>query len=644
MQLVSMAIYNREGAIRRLDFGLGKLNILTGRSKTGKSTVLDIVDYCLGRDEVVLPAGKQMDAISWFAVIMSIGNGRVMIARPNPETARTNQAMLVIGDDELDFPAMNELRSNVDTTVLREQLSERVGIAQYRVEPAPNRLSDPFDVSIRQALFLCFQKQTEIGSQEFLFHRQSESYVRDAIKDTLPYFLGATGPEEASLRRQVLAARRLLRRAERDLATAREEGTTYNSRIAALAEEVAAQGLAPQGTNGDAISVLRGALNPLDRYSPTDDGGLDEGQNRDGLIARRRNIRTQLRRTDDELSLARQVMSEEQKVVTEAEIQAGRLGAVGILPNPRDVETSICPLCEQSLPEPDPAITELLALQEALRSGLSASASAQPRRQGVIAELETRRADLIEQLRVNTLALESREAVERTEQDQQNLHERRIFLRGRITQELSRQGDNDDGILELERAVRERQDRVGALEVLLDRVDIESALRDILDAISEDMTLWAQRLELEHSENQVRLDISGPTVVVLTPGGRRPLTRIGSAENWIGYHLVAHLAIHRWMALQDRPVPRFLMLDQPSQAFFPEEVVDGSEVEDADWEAVRRQFMLLRDVVLDLEGSLQVIVCDHANLLDDWFQEGLIDNWRAGSALVPTEWFEDDSN
>src|ERR1017187_7176591 len=128
MQLVSMAIYNREGAIRRLDFKLGQLNVLTGKSKTGKSTVLDIVDYCLGRDEVVLPSGRQMDAVSWFAVIMSIGNGRVMIARPNPETARTNQAMLDIGDDELDFPAMNELRSNVDTTVLREQLSERVGI------------------------------------------------------------------------------------------------------------------------------------------------------------------------------------------------------------------------------------------------------------------------------------------------------------------------------------------------------------------------------------------------------------------------------------------------------------------------------------------------------------------------------------
>jgi hypothetical protein len=102
--------------------------------------------------------------------------------------------MLSIGDENLDFPPVSSLQVNVDTTVLREQLSERIGIEQYRIEAAPNRLNESFDVSIRQALLLCFQKQTEIASQQFLFHRQAESYVRDALKDTLPYFLGATGP------------------------------------------------------------------------------------------------------------------------------------------------------------------------------------------------------------------------------------------------------------------------------------------------------------------------------------------------------------------------------------------------------------------------------------------------------------------
>ena len=636
MQLVALAVYNRQGAIRRLNFKLGSLNILTGKSKTGKSTVLDIVDYCFGRDEVILPVGLITEVTSWFAVLASIGTGRALIARPNPETARSSQAMLSVGDETLDFPPMNELQVNVDTTVLREQLSERVGIQQYRIEAAPNRLSEAFDVSIRQALLFCFQKQTEIGSQQFLFHRQAETYVRDAIRDTLPYFLGATGPEEASLRRQVLTAKRLLRRAERELAVAREDDATYTSRMAALADEARVLGLVRGNANGSVADMLRTALDPVG----TDAAGSEDAQTRDNLIGQRRNIRTQLRSTEAELSLVRQIMSEERKTVSEAEIQVGRLNAVGIVPGIEDAESNTCPLCAQDLAEPDPTVRELLTLQEALRAGLNASSTSQPRRETVATGLEARRAGLIEQLRVNTLALEASENAERTELSQQNLHERRIFLRGRITQELARQGDGEGNVAELERLIRERQDRVSALETVLDELDVESALREILDAISDDMTSWAQRLQLEHSEGQIRFDISGPTVVAMTPSGRRPLARIGSAENWIGYHLVAHLALHRWLTQQNRPVPRFVMFDQPSQAFFPEEISDGAEMEDADWEAVRRQFTLLRDVASDLGGDFQIIVCDHANLVDDWFQDGLIDNWRGGAALIPEDWLE----
>jgi hypothetical protein len=85
------------------------------------------------------------------------------------------------------------------------------------------------------------------------------------------------------------------------------------------------------------------------------------------------------------------------------------------------------------------------------------------------------------------------------------------------------------------------------------------------------------------------------------------------------------------------------MFDQPSQAFFPEEAPDAADIQDADWEAVRRQFMLMWDVVESLEGNLQIIVCDHANLDNDWFQDNLVDNWRGGKALIPEDWLGPDT-
>ena len=127
-------------------------------------------------------------------------------------------------------------------------------------------------------------------------------------------------------------------------------------------------------------------------------------------------------------------------------------------------------------------------------------------------------------------------------------------------------------------------------------------------------------------------------MVLRTPQGRRPLTRIGSAKNWIGYHLVAHLALHTYLNRHNRPVPGFLMLDQPTQAFFPEEVHDADMVLDADWEAVRAYFSLIFEAVSENQGGLQVIVCDHVNLRDEWFHDAVVENWRGGAALIPADW------
>jgi hypothetical protein len=154
------------------------------------------------------------------------------------------------------------------------------------------------------------------------------------------------------------------------------------------------------------------------------------------------------------------------------------------------------------------------------------------------------------------------------------------------------------------------------------------------------MTRYAEELQLEHRGPNVRLDLARLTVVTDIETGPAPLFRIGSAENHIGYHLVSHLALHRYFVRQNRPVPRFLMLDQPTQAYYPSEVTQrtGIAATDADREAVRRIFQLILQVVGDIAPDFQVIVCDHANLSEDWFQESIVCNWRNGAALIPSEW------
>jgi len=43
----------------------------------------------------------------------------------------------------------------------------------------------------------------------------------------------------------------------------------------------------------------------------------------------------------------------------------------------------------------------------------------------------------------------------------------------------------------------------------------------------------------------------------------------GSGENLLGYHLITLCALHEYFVKNKRPVPGFLIIDQPSQVYFP---------------------------------------------------------------------------
>ena len=87
-------------------------------------------------------------------------------------------------------------------------------------------------------------------------------------------------------------------------------------------------------------------------------------------------------------------------------------------------------------------------------------------------------------------------------------------------------------------------------------------------------------------------------------------------------------------------MPRFLFIDQPYKVYFPEDsdwdVRDGQRGEDR--EAVKRMYALSLKVVEELAPQFQVIITDHANINEGWFQNCIVERWREGVKLVPPDW------
>lgn len=658
MQLLTISLYGPGGSRRDVEFTPGQLNIVTGESQTGKSALLTIVEYCLGRDSMRVPAGPISDTVSWYGALWQLSPGaRAFVGRPAPAPGRasTQQAMLEFGDDALEPPESSDLVVNTDSDSLRVQLGRRIGIEENLSSTAAGSFRVPLEANIGHATWLCLQGQSEIANPSQLFHRQGEQGIDQALKDTLPYFLGAVPADQAVKKARLRDARRDLQRLDSALRVAEDAAANLDTRLAAALSEAHAVGLVESTDFEDRKQVLD-ALNAARVARPSEAPIADvEAQNRRHELATERDrLRQQLRSAlgDRELLLERRQSEAE---YTEAiALHTGRMTSLDLLPitsaaPESDSQTSTtvdeighsCPACGQHLEQPDATVGQVAARLNELRVELAELHAAPPSRRSEIERLDEAISGFRSDLIATESAIESLLASERSVEEL-NAIANRDFVRGRIDALLSSAASADD--LEVLRLRRDR-DAVGrtvtALEAELDEDDEREQLTSRLLSIGADMTAYADRLNLEHAGTSVRLDLSRLTVVTDRDGaGPVPLWRIGSAANWIGYHLVAHLALHRHFVRNGRPVPRFLMLDQPTQAYYPSEASRASGIpeSDADALAVEAMFKLIFDVVAELAPDLQVIVCDHAHLKTDWFEESIRHEWRNGVKLVPAEW------
>ncbi|MFJ7593357.1 DUF3732 domain-containing protein [Streptomyces sp. NPDC097617] len=650
MQLLALALYHRDGRPdpRVIRFRPGALNILTGESETGKSEVLDIVDYCLGRKQPNLPDEPIDQTVGWYALLVSVDSGRMLLARPRPSGASTTQAMIRTGDDTLDIPPAQELHHNTNIAAIRAELSARLGIEDFRFQPPTGAARYPFDVSIAQAALLCFQKQNEIANQNALFHRQTEGGIAQTIKDTLPYFLGAAGPEQALRRHQLGEALRAQRAAERkldDAASRRAGADARTSGLLRLAEnEGLLTGVPAVADPHQTQTLLSQAL----EVSPALTSTLELTDRRHDLTQERRTLREQWQQLTEALALVDRWRAEGQAFTGELHLQLDRLQTLNLLgPMSDGQDTHTCPMCRSRLETPDQSSADIHQLTQHLADELSDAETLQPVRAEHRRRLEAARDAVAESLRINGAQLKELNASDDRMRDLQDQHLRIAHVQGRIAQELASATDKTtDDLRTLRNNLDLAQERAETLQSLVDEDDVSAETERRLTDIATHMTTWARRLGLGQAAaaDEVRISLSQLNVVLRRSTGRLSLTRIGSAKNWIGYHLVAHLALHTYFIEHDRPVPRFLMLDQPTQAFFPEKIHDATTVEDADWEAVTSYFRLLNDVSQASDGGLQIIVCDHANLPEPWFQEALVENWRPRdgrrNALIPVDWLE----
>ncbi len=644
IQILDIVVYSINGERRVLSLRPGEMNIITGDSKTGKSALISIVDYCLGSSSCAVPEGVIRNNVAWYGVRLWDGAAQHFVARrsPGPGRTTTSDAHYMVST-EIALPEATALSATTNIDSVVERLTAIVGIGLNLHEPREGQTRDPLSAKLRHALAFVFQPQNEISQPGFLFHKQSDNWVAQSIKDTLPYFLGAVDDDFVAKKARLKELRRELR--DRERALARLEAITGGGLggAAPLIAEARDVGLLPAGsapsTWDEATEVLRAATaeppeEQLIRYEAS-----TEQAELAGLNDARNQLREQLRRQEDELRAMRSLLADEDGYSTEATHQVSRLSSLGIY---MSSDAGCCPLCDQPTRERVPSFLQLQAELNRASAQLRSVAKHTPGLEALVVEQESRVAETRRLLRENRATME---ALRRSDDRLMQLRDgatRRAHVLGRISlflETLPQVADSSD----LRREVAELQREIEKLEDDLSDEKLQERLDSILSVIGLRLTAWADRLELEHRGNPFRLDLRRLQVVADAETGPIPMDRMGSGANWLGCHLIAHLALHTLFVTKGRPVPRFLFLDQPSQVYFPAERDVGgsmSVLEDEDRLAVIRIFELIRDVIAQLSPGFQVIITEHADVTEAWYQAAVVERWRNGVALIPADWLD----
>jgi hypothetical protein len=105
LQISKLILYSRTGQVREVVFRTGQLNVLTGASKTGKSAIIDIIDYCTGRSECNVAEGVIRRYVGWYAILFQLNGGQILIARRNPPVGeRTSGDVYMDRGSAMDTP------------------------------------------------------------------------------------------------------------------------------------------------------------------------------------------------------------------------------------------------------------------------------------------------------------------------------------------------------------------------------------------------------------------------------------------------------------------------------------------------------------------------------------------------------------
>jgi hypothetical protein len=644
---------------RIIHFETDKVSVITGWSGTGKSSIISIIDYVFGAEVCHIPVGEIRDFASWYGLEIEMDGGPMRVARRKPDGRSGSRDMWVQrGDDATgELPQQPMITSNVDKfKLLMDTLS---GLSDLRLDPQQDKGWNE-RASFRDMASFNFLPQHIVANPNTLFFKADSHNHREKLRNILPLAMGVITNADLARMHELALLRDELRKVEGELKLRRNSLDAWRSNATGAFFRAQELALIPAGDPPAGLAELIGML----RTVVAADGRSVEAPGRTSTAVQRLEaLKSQEQQLDRKITDGRRRLRRLKALRASVgdfdeilEEQKAAVHGVGWFETHLGQEQ--CALCGS---DTDAARRELQLLKEPISELEDLGAGTATAAPMVDSDIVALQKSLLEHERellpLRRTRLELEREADKERHASQSLEAVFRFI-GSTEQALRMFADVEgDGGL-----AAKASELAGRIATLDGQIDISQRANREADAAKR-ITTYVKRfidyLGIEGADGEPVLDQKELSLRFNRDGTAKPvyLWEIGSGENWMAYHLATLLALHSVFLRRGatNPVPTFLIIDQPSQVYFPsdtfEQVVEGEQATAPagarrsrrlnDLDSTKQIFKALARAQEKLEGSLQIIVLDHAdqNAWGELENVDGVETWRNESDwLIPQHW------
>ncbi|MBN3264789.1 DUF3732 domain-containing protein [Pectobacterium brasiliense] len=664
--IYEMGVIDKVGNKHPVYFKEG-LNVVTGKSSTGKSALIEIFDYCFGSDEYTVPKGVITDSAKIYYLFIKVNDQNMVLGR-RPSTnnkgffcREEHYSPNIIQDNYFDENLYIDIENYkkfitsffLDIDDVDVSPSARSNRKFNSKAPTP---------SIRSFTSFMLQHQNLVANKHALFYRFDEKEKRDQVIEHTKIFLGLVNQEFFTLSQEK-------ERLSSELSKLNKEKESYQriseKQIQRL-QPVLNQLYAMMGFKNEPVSIGRILSNPRDAKEVLDKLIVPEKIEYDSnatidlynKLKKELNIKTSLlRQLQREASSLNKHLEEENRLIKNSS---------KLYWNEKvQVATYICPFCHT---KNDSLLDSAKILQDAIKKVSLNLEQLKP----IKAKFESNLIKVkieIDRLKNEILPINEQiknlEISEKQVSEKKSLYESILVVKARLFMLL--EGISLGNNMDLEKKITDLHKEIDGIDIKLKKYDIEKGLNNASNIVNKYMKEIGNHFEFEESYKPINLKFSFETFDLYHLTEKREkiyLRSMGSGANWLYSHISLFLSLHRYFAElgNECAIPSILFLDQPTQVYFPNFKRDESitfndsklteknhrsknerDVDD-DIKAVENLFSQLssycNNIAIYNGFAPQIIVTDHAddlNLTNGIKFESLVNGnrWRSRGLIDP---------